>query len=82
LRWTPWPAPGFARLAGNGPHDVCLVGAVSGSLELGTGLSPEIRAAAEVAAEIVRQRVAERGFAVRRRDAGQVEYNWYWIWRK
>jgi hydrogenase maturation protease len=66
-----------ARLAGNGPQDVCLVGAVPGALELGAGLSPHVRAAADAAAEIVRQRIEGRGVAVRRLDAGQVEQDWW-----
>jgi hydrogenase maturation protease len=69
----------IARLAGHGPHDVCLVGAVPGSLELGAGLSLQVRAAADAAAEIVRRRVEEHGFAVRRRDAGRVEHDWWVI---
>ena len=67
----------IARLAADGPRDVCLVGAVPGSLELGAGLSPEVRAAADVAAEIVRRRIEERGFAVRRRDADHVAQDWW-----
>ena len=67
----------ITRLSGDGPHDVCLIGAVPGSLELGEGLSPQVRAAADAAAEIVRQRIEERGFAVRRRDAGHVAEDWW-----
>ncbi|HTX53070.1 MAG TPA: hydrogenase maturation protease [Candidatus Baltobacteraceae bacterium] len=66
-----------ARLAGTGPYDVCLVGAVPSSLELGAGLSRQVRAAADAAAEIVRRRVEERGFAAQRHDAGQVDDNWW-----
>lgn len=68
-----------ARLARTGPFDVCLVGAVPGSLELGAGLSPQVRAAADAAAEIVRQRVEVRGFAIRPRDANLPEQDW---WRR
>jgi len=67
-----------ARFAGTGSLDVCLVGAVPGSLELGAGLSPQVRAAADVAAEIVRQRVEAHGVEVRRRDADELEQDW-WI---
>jgi len=70
-------ALGVARLAGTGPIDVCLVGAVPGSRELGAGLSPRARAAADAAAEIVRRRVEERGFAIRSRDADPLEQNWW-----
>jgi hydrogenase maturation protease len=66
-----------ARLAGKGPRDVCLVGAVPGSLELGAGLSPQVRAAVDVAAEIVRRRAQERGFEVQRREAAHVEPDWW-----
>jgi hydrogenase maturation protease len=67
----------ITRLAGNGPHDVCVVGVVPCSLELGAGLTEAVRAAADVTAEIVRQRVEERGFAVRRRDPGHVAEDWW-----
>jgi len=67
-----------ARLVGTSSLDVCLVGAVPGSQELGAGLSPSVRAAADAAAEIVRQRVEEHGFAVRPRDADLPEQDW-WI---
>jgi hydrogenase maturation protease len=66
-----------ARAAGHGPGEACLVGAVPRSSELGASLTPEMRAAADAAAEIVRQRVEERGFAVRRRDARGVEDGWW-----
>jgi len=67
-----------ARFAGTGPLDVCLVGAVPGSLDLGASLSRHVHAAADVAAEIVRQRVEACGFPVQRRDADQLEQDW-WI---
>lgn len=67
-----------ARLVGAAAQHVCLVGAIPGSLELGAGLSPQLRAAADAAAEIVRQRVEERGFAVRCRGANHVAQDW-WI---
>jgi hydrogenase maturation protease len=67
----------ITRLAGDGPYDVCLVGAVPGSLELGAGLSPQARAAADAAAEIVRRRIEARGIAVRRRDADDVAQDWW-----
>jgi hydrogenase maturation protease len=66
-----------ARAAGAGPHEVVLVGAVPGSSELGAGVSPRMRAAADAAAEIVSRRVEERGFEVQRRDAGRVEQDWW-----
>jgi hydrogenase maturation protease len=67
-----------ARLAASGPLDVCLVGAVPGSLELGAGLSPRMRAAADAAADIVRRRVEGRGFEVRPRATEALEHDW-WI---
>ena len=70
-------ALGVARLAGTGPLDVCLVGAVPGSLELGAALSPPVRAAADAAAEIVRQRIEDHGFAIQPRDADLLEQNWW-----
>lgn len=65
------------RAARHRPSDACLVGAVPRSQELGAGLTPEMRAAADAAAEIVRQRVQELGFAMRRRDARGVEDGWW-----
>jgi len=67
----------IAHLAGTGPLDVCLVGAVPGSLELGAGLSPQMSAAVDAAAEIVRRRVEERGLAVQSRDASLLQEDWW-----
>jgi hydrogenase maturation protease len=67
----------IARLAGSGPHNVCLVGAVPCSLELGAGLTEAVRAAAEAAAEIVCRRIEERGFAVRRLETARVAQDWW-----
>jgi hydrogenase maturation protease len=67
----------MARLAGRGPHEACLVGAVFRSRELGACLSPPVRAAADTAVEIVRQRVEDRGFAVKARAADRVEDDWW-----
>lgn len=67
----------IARLAGTDPLDVCLVGAVPASLELGPGLTPPVRAAADAAAEIVRRRIEDHGFAIQPRDADLLEQNWW-----
>jgi hypothetical protein len=50
---------------------------VPGSRELGARLSPEVRASADAAAEIVWRRVADRGFAVRRRTGRHLEPDWW-----
>jgi hydrogenase maturation protease len=67
----------IGRIGGGGPREACLVGAVPGSRELGMGLSPEMRAAADAAAEIVGRRIEARGIEVRRRNRGQVETDWW-----
>ena len=66
-----------ARLAARGPLDVCLVGAVPGSLELGADLSPRMRAAADAAADIVRRRIEELGLEVRPRGTETLEQDWW-----
>jgi hypothetical protein len=40
-------------------------------------LSPQVRAAAEVAVEIVRQQIELRGLDAKRRDASHVEPQWW-----
>lgn len=69
----------LARAAGEGPAETWLVGAVPCSKELGAGLSSKMRSAAGIAAEIIRDRVQQRGLAVRRRDAPEVTDDW---WRR
>ena len=68
-----------ARAAGNGPREGCLVAAQPRSLQLGAGLTREMRAAADVAAEFVRRHVEDRGFAVRHRRAPVMDDDW---WRR
>jgi hydrogenase maturation protease len=67
----------IARAAGAGPSEACLLAAVPISLELGTGLSRQMRAAADAASEIARRRVEKLGFAVRRRDTSWIEDDWW-----
>ena len=43
----------------------------------GAALSPPVRAAADAAAEIVRQRIEDHGFAIQPRDADLLEQNWW-----
>jgi len=66
-----------ARLAGQGPREVRLVGAVPGGREPGAGLSPRMRGAAEAAVEIVRRQVEGWGFPARRHDGGGIEHDWW-----
>ncbi len=67
----------IARAAGTGPRDACLVGTTPLCQELGAPLSAPVRAAADVAADIVRRRVEAQGFGVRRRAARDVEPDWW-----
>ena len=71
-------ALGVARAAGLGPREACLVAAAPRCREAGSGLSLEMRAAAEAAAEYVRRRIESRGFAARRLDGGPVQDDWWW----
>lgn len=67
----------IARAAGRGPLESCLVGAVARSRELGAGLSPEMKSAANVAVEMVCRRLQERGVTVRFRRARTLEDHWW-----
>ena len=67
----------IVRAAGSGPRDACLVSTVPGTQELGAALSEPVRAAAEVAVEIVRRRVEGCGFDVHCRPASRVEPDWW-----
>lgn len=66
-----------ARAAGGGPRTACLVGAVPASSEPGAQLTTPVRAAAEWAATIVRQRVEAQGFDVRRCGDAELEPDWW-----
>ena len=67
----------IVRAAGSGPRDACLVSTVPGTQELGAALTEPVRAAAEVAVDIVRRRVEDRGFDVHGRPASRVEPDWW-----
>jgi hydrogenase maturation protease len=66
-----------ARLAGEAPREVCLVGAAPGGREPGAGLSPRMRGAAEAAVEIVRRQVEDWGFPAQCHDGAAVEHEWW-----
>ena len=68
-----------ARAASTGPLEACLVAARPGCLELGAGLTPELLAAAEVAAGEVVRWLEDRGHPARRRAATAIEEDW---WRR
>lgn len=51
----------IAELAGDGPHDILLVGVIPRSLDLGVGLSAAVREAAAAASELVVRELANAG---------------------
>ena len=66
-----------SRATAGGPTDACVVGVVPASIELGIGLSPAVRAAADAASEIVRDLIEGCGLEVRARDAVDVMPDWW-----
>jgi len=65
------------RLAGKGPREVWLVGAVTASLEPGAGLSPQMRQAVGNAAVIVCRLIREKGFEIRPCETAAPAQGWW-----
>jgi hydrogenase maturation protease len=88
LRMAPQPRmsphdPGLTEallalsLAGSAPKDVTLVGVVPGSVGMGVGLSPALRAAVYVAAQEVVSRLQALGLAPSPRPAATAAVPWW-----
>ncbi|MFN2376594.1 MAG: hydrogenase maturation protease [Candidatus Binatia bacterium] len=67
----------IARLVGDGPQSVLLVGVVPESVEVGVGLSPSVTSAAHRAAEAVLTELQQWGAAHRRRDKRKAPTLWW-----
>lgn len=67
----------IARLAGEGPEHVVLVGVIPGPMEVGLGLSAPVQAAARAAADLVADLAEGLGVRMRRRAHAQPVQSWW-----
>jgi len=68
------------EFAGEGPHEAVLIGIVASETSSGLGLSPAVRAALPVAAQMVVKELAQRGISVTKRtQPAAIETPWWLV---